>query len=167
MIDLALARRLSNEAESLALTRGVGRPSADALCDEMLHNPGPDLSWWLVRASTGLAEVLRDAEVDGHLRQRSRTLRHPLAHRYEATDPAAVALDAQRVNGPNDCSLPWDPPSAAVAALGIAAGVQRPPKTPPSDLIERTDQIAWLVSSLTAMLIEIDRRNKATAFAVR
>jgi hypothetical protein len=167
MIDLALAGRLSNEADSLFLTEGVGRPSAEALFDEMMRDPGRDLAWWLVRASTGLTEVLQDAEQDGHLRRRPRTLRHPLKYRYEATDAAAVELDVQRINEPNDRSLPWDPPSAAVAALGIASGLQGAPRTPPSELIKRTEHIAWLVSSLTATLIEIDQRNRATAFAVR
>jgi hypothetical protein len=167
MVDLALAGRLNDEADRLTLSRGSGRPSEDALCEEMLQDPTRNFGWWLARASAGLTEALRDAEQTGHLRRLPKSLRHPLAHRYQAIDAASVALDVERVNRPKDRSLPWDPSSAAVAAIGIAAGVRRIPAAPPNGLVERTETISWLVASLSENLIAIDRRNKATAFAVR
>jgi hypothetical protein len=133
----------------------------ESFYQEMTSGDGKDLMWWLAKGRTGLADALEDAERKGLVQPINRSLRHPFARRFEVADQTSLEMDRAHTSGAVALGNA-DATDVAVAVIGAAAGMTRPPRKLPPSVLSAAGPLAWICAELAEGLVNMHARNVAT-----
>jgi hypothetical protein len=162
LVDLALAERLESTDDSIVIDpTPTGFAPADRVLAAVAVEPERSLDGWLDERRIGLRDVA-EANVRSGRWESSHGLL-PTSRRYLDRQPGTTELD-RRLGGDTP-PTEWSPADAAVAVIGLAAGLLDPPADPatPQVLLSRTGAARWLCEAVGEHLAAVRARNSWTA----
>jgi hypothetical protein len=173
LVDLALAGRLEETADSIALDDSpTGVPPLDALLQAVTRTPGTTLDAWLELPRPNLRDLAEEA-----LRSGRWVLQRGLFPGARFADRALERTAADRARDPQDAGPAWAPADAAVTAIAHAAGVRTatdqswygdvPAAAPGEALLAATGPLRWLCTAVTDHLAWARARDTTAALALR
>ena len=172
LVDLALAGRLEETADSIALDDSpTGTPPLDELLQAVSQAPGTTLDAWLELPRPTLRDLAADAVRTGRWE-----LRRGLFPGARFLDLDADRTAADRARDPADVRPDWTPADAAVTAIAHVVGLRgvtagwfgdEPADPLEDDVLAATGPLRWLTTAVTDHLVWARARDAANARALR
>jgi hypothetical protein len=162
LVDLALADRLESTDDSIVIDETpTGFAPADRLLAAVAVEPERSLDGWLDERRIGLRDVAEANVMSGRWEPSHGRL--PTSRRYLDRLLEATEHDRRLLRGTPvpECT----PADAAVAVIGLAAGLLEPPDETATLqlLLARTGHARWLCEAVVEHLTAVKARNGWTA----
>ena len=174
LVDLALAGRLEETADSIALDDSpTGVVPLDQLLQAVSQAPGTTLDAWLEFPRPTLRDLAEEAVRAGHWE-----LRRGLFPGARFVDLAAGRTAADRARDPEAAAADWAPADAAVTAIAHVTGVRETSTgagwygDQAADPLEEAvlaaaGPLRWLCTAVTEHLVWARSRDAAAAASLR